>query len=182
MRPTLRKDRLEPLNHEFRLNAAPSPLDLFPSKTDTISSAFFGIGVQPTKKRKIPRKLQDELPWLHGDRVDPDFGLTGDSQELTIRRAFRRIESSTLFTPVTKQNASLAEIVPNNNQSKRYVVVEESRLQELTKLEGTLRKEKELLGEQCGWVLSDFSLNPRVPIPATRLAVRTFCEQQMVKV
>ena len=182
MRPTLRKDRLEPLNHEFRLNAAPSPLDLFPSKTDTISSAFFGIGVQPTKKRKIPRKLQDELQWLHGDRVDSDFGLTGDSQELTIRRAFRRIESSTLFTPVTKQNASLAEIVPNNKQSKRYVVVEESRLQELTKLEGTLRKEKELLGEQCGWVLSDFSLNPRIPIPATRLAVRTFCEQQMVKV
>jgi len=76
----------------------------------------------------------------------------------------------------------LAEIVPNNNQSKRYVVVEESRLQELTKLEGTLRKEKELLGEQCGWVLSDFALNPRIPIPATRLAVHTFCDQQMRKI
>lgn len=81
-----------------------------------------------------------------------------------------------------KQDASLAEIVPNNITSKRYVVVEESRLQELTKLENTLRKEKFLLGEQCGWALSDFQVNARLPIPATRMAVHSFCSQQMQKI
>lgn len=180
-RQVLRKEKLEPLSHshsqEFRTLPPPCPLDMFPSKRDTISTAFFGI---ETKKHTV--KLQDNARWLYVDKMDADFGLQGDSQEDHIRRAYRRIESSALFSPVNKQDASLAEIVPSNVTSKRYVVVEESRLQELTKLENTLRKEKFLLGEQCGWALSDFQVNARLPIPATRMAVHSFCEQQMQKV
>jgi hypothetical protein len=60
--------------------------------------------------------------------------------------------------------------------------VEESRLRELTKLEGTLRKEKQLLGEQCGWALSEMEVNARIPMPAIRMAVHSLCEQQMTTV
>jgi hypothetical protein len=174
MKSGARLDRLPPLPPDQRSSIIPSPLDLFPSKKDTITRAFFGV-----ETKKHVKKLESNERWLHADKLDANFGLKGDSQEDTIRRAFRRIESSNLFNPVKRQDASLAELVPRSLTSKRYVVVEESRLEELTKLEGTLRKEKELLGEQCGWALSDFQLNARLPIPATRMAVNTFCEQQM---
>lgn len=178
-KPTLRKERLEPLSPELKGNF-PSPLDLFPSKHDTISKALFGVETQKLKSNK--RKLQDNVRWLYADKIDADFGLTGDSQSDTIRRAYRRIESSALFAPVKAQDAPLSEIVPSNNPLKRFVVVEESRLQELMKLENTLRKEKQLLGEQCGWALPDYEVNACIPIPATRLAVQSFCLQQMQRI
>lgn len=177
MRPTLRKERLEPLTQDFHATAAPSPLDFFPSKHDTIVKAFFGVETNRIKSNK--KKIQDNLRWLHADKIDAHFGLHGDSQSDTIRRAYRRVESSALFAQTNTKDAPLSDIVPSNATGKRYVVVEESRLRELTKLEDTLRKEKQMLGEQCGWALNDIEVNARIPMPAIRLAVHSLCEQQM---
>jgi hypothetical protein len=174
-----RKDKhqqLAPLPQDLRKTLPASPLDFFPSKKDTFSGVFFAVD-----KKKHSRRLEDNLRWLHADTVDPNFGLEGTTQQDDIRRAYRRIESSKLFAPVTAKDTPLSEIVPTVQTSKSFVVVEESRLQELMKLERTLRREKDMLGEQCGWALTDFQTDARVPIPATLLAVRSFCDVQMKK-
>ena len=59
---------------------------------------------------------------------------------------------------------------------KKYVLVEESRLSELSKFEDILREEKDKLGEQCAWILSDVQTKVNEPIPATRLAMHNMCE------
>lgn len=181
VKKTLRKERLEPINQEFRNSGIQNPLNNFPTKHDTIVKALFAVETNRIKSNK--RTLQDNLRWLHADRIDANFGLHGESQSDTIRRAYRRVESSALFAPTNAKDAPLSEIVPSNaTAGKRFVVVEESRLRELTKLEDTLRKEKELLGEQCGWALNDMEVNARIPMPAIRLAVHNLCQQQMLAV
>jgi hypothetical protein len=157
---------------------APNPLDSFPSKNDTLRTAVFNIAL----KKKIRKQAPNSEKWLEADSVNPDFGLHGNSQQVTIQRTFRRLQSSTLFNPVKHGDVSLSDLAPPQPTHKKYVVVEESRLEELMKLEGLLRKEKELLGEQCAWVLSDFHLDARIPVPAVRLAIVNLCQQQINRV
>lgn len=154
-----------------------NPLDIFPSKKDSITKAFFGIEIDKHK-----RKVEDNIRWLYVDKVDSNFGLQGNTQEDSIRRAYRRIESSTLFNPVQQKDVSLSNITPIINPNKNYIVIEESRLQELTNLESKLKKEKKLLGEQCEWALSDIQIKSNIPIPATRLAIYSLCESQLKKI
>ncbi|KAJ1423936.1 hypothetical protein B484DRAFT_398488 [Ochromonadaceae sp. CCMP2298] len=168
--------KLAPLPQDLRKTLPASPLDFFPSKKDTFSGLFFAV-----EKKKHTRKLEDNLRWLHADTLDPNFGLEGTTQQDDIRRAYRRIESSKLFAPVAAKDAPLSEIVPKVPTLKSFVVVEESRLQGLMRLERTLRREKDMLGEQCGWALTDFHTDARVPLPASLLAVRSFCDAQMKK-
>ena len=34
------------------------------------------------------------------EKIDPNFGVSGDTQEVYIRRSYRRIASSQLFNPL----------------------------------------------------------------------------------
>ena len=63
----------------------------------------------------------------------------------------------------------------------KYVLVEEDRLAEITKFENILREEQEIIGEQCAMVVPDIQVSARIPIPATRLAMRNLCEIEMRK-
>ena len=77
----------------------------------------------------------------------------------------------------------LSDLTSKNNTAKKdYVLIEKSRLSELTKFEDILREEKVFLGEQCAWVMSDVKYDLNIPIPATRLAMHNICESKMRKV
>ena len=155
-----------------------NPLTFFPSKGDRVTKSFFGVDFNKHK-----RKAESLEKWLHPEVIDPQFGLAGDSQEIYIRRSYRRIGSTGLFNPLKKEDASLAQLAESVASGKRnYVLVEENRLAELSKLEGVLRDEKEKLGEQCAWIMSDIQQSARVPVPATRLAMHNLCEGEMRKV
>jgi len=87
------------------------PVRAFPTRNDTLTRAFFGSDAE-AHKAKVERTQR----WLHPLRVDPTFGVGdgdggGDTQERMLRKAFRRLESSALFVPATKDTASLAELV-----------------------------------------------------------------------
>lgn len=161
----------------IKQTVAPNPLKLFPAKNDNFTKAFFGVDAP-----KHARELEDKTKWLKPDKLDPSFGINGSSQEVLVRRSYRRMNSCGLFAPPKQEQAPLSEL--NNFRDltkKNFVLVEESRLAELTKFENMLRDEKEKLGEQCSWVLNDFHVDPRIPLPATRLAVHNICESEMRK-
>lgn len=120
-----------------------SPLELFPSKHDTVAKAFFPVKPPSTSK------IEGTQQWLFTDRIHPNFGISGNSQDNQIKRAYRRIESNGLFNPTNPKDVSLGDISPRTSSKKKFIVVEESRLQELTRFEAMLKKEKELLGKSC---------------------------------
>ncbi|KAJ1420704.1 hypothetical protein B484DRAFT_128420 [Ochromonadaceae sp. CCMP2298] len=157
-----RRKRLAPLPPEMTPlppPMPPSPLDLFPARGDTISGAFFGIPGAP------PRR--------HGLLARPIESYSHDE----VSRKLRRLEVSSGFSPDKRQRP-----LEPAQSALTFVVVEESRLQELMKLEATLRVERSLLGPQSGWALPDFRLDPRVPVPATRRAFHALCDREIKKV
>ena len=121
------------------------------------------------------KEIEARTRWLRPDKIDPTFGIKGDTKEVLIRRSYRRLESSALFNPV--KEAHLDELstedkaVAGRFEPKRYVLVEESRLAELAALETILRDEKHRMGEQCAWIMNDYHVDARIPLPATKIAV-----------
>ena len=155
---------------------APNPLKVFASKSKPIAPAFRALD---QSKPVIIKEIESREQWLAPDKLDPKFGITGDTREVLIRRSFRRLESSNLFKP---EESSLSEIVPEHvSPDKKYVLVEKSRLNELARLESILREEKEKLREQTVGVLSNYHIDARIPMPATRVAVRTLAEAEQRK-
>lgn len=116
--------------------------------------------------------------------MDQDFGIQGTSQIDSIRRNFRRLNTTDIFTPlgVSSPESSLSAISATKTLKKRYVLVEESTLKELSKFESLLVKERALLGEQCTMALSDSHFEARIPLPAIRFAVQNVCEERMKRV
>lgn len=90
--------------------------------------------------------------------------------------------TSQLFMPLQREGAHLKELYTQKKGSKvKYVLVEEDRLSEITRFENILRQEQEKIGEQCAMVVPDVNVSARIPIPATRLAMRNLCEVEMRK-
>ena len=75
--------------------------------------------------------------------------------------------------------SSLSELNPSQSHKKKFVLVEESSLQELNKFESLLKRERSLLGEQCVLALADNHFEARIPLPAIRMAVQNICEERM---
>jgi hypothetical protein len=101
---------------------------------------------------------------------------------VVVRRAFRRIGSSQIFTQLKRNDIPLSELYrQRHGTNKKFVLVEEERLEELTKFENILREEKDKLGEQCALVISNVNTTSRLPVPAVRLAVHNLCEAEMRK-
>ena len=99
-----------------------------------------------------------------------------------LRRSYRRVGTSQLFMPLQREGAHLKELYTQKKGSKvKYVLVEEDRLSEITRFENILREEQEKIGEQCAMVVPDINVSARIPIPATRLAMRNLCEIEMRK-
>jgi len=167
--------KLEPLPDK---NVILNPLKLFPAKNDTFTRAFFGVDA-PKKLKQI----ENAEKWLHVDKIDPHYGIPNSSLQVeSVRKTYRRMQSNKLFMPANDKNTSLSELFePTTGPQKNFVVVEESRLPELIKFESLLRQERELLGEQCAWVLNDFQIEARFPVPATKLAIQNLCESEMRK-
>jgi hypothetical protein len=106
----------------------------------------------------------------------------GTNGEVVVRRAFRRIGSSQIFSQLKRNDIPLSELYrQRQGTNKKFVLVEEERLEELTKFENILREEKEKLGEQCALVISNVNTTSRLPVPAVRLAVHNLCEAEMRK-
>jgi hypothetical protein len=160
-------------------NTVQNPLKSFHSKTQPLRSSFRAL--DPTIKSN---KKQSELrkQWLQPDSIDPSFGIEGDTKEVKIRRSFRRLESSNLFNPPI-QGAPLSELVPiAETQSRKYVLVEESRLAELAQIEHILQEEKQVMAEQVTGVVGSFSVDARIPFPATRIAVSNLSKADMLSI
>ena len=168
-----------------------NPLKRFPSKTSRLAPYFRSLDGPSQSVEKTNREIEKRERWLQMDRLDPTFGLAapssssssshgeGTPSDVFIRRTFRRMESSGLFNP-PRMGASLSELSePPPPTQKRFVLVEESRLRELAQIEAILREEKEALGEQCSWIMSDYHIDSRIPIPATRVAVNNLCDADM---
>lgn len=99
-----------------------------------------------------------------------------------IKKSYRRVASSQVLLPPADTNVSLSDLFRTQNaDGKNYILVEESRLSELTKLENILRTEKAMLGEQCVMVLSEVNVTARIPMPAIRLAMHSLCDAEMKK-
>ena len=161
-----------------------NPLKRFPAKTRRLAPSFRSHdtrGLRAENEREIEKRDR----WLDMQKLDPQMGLYTNTtnhstkQEVFIRRTYRRMESSTLFQP-PRMGASLAELSdPPAPDTQRYVLVEESRLTELARIEAILKEEKEALGEQCSWVMNDYHIDARIPIPATRVAINSLCDADM---
>ena len=181
MRPETLKSRkppraLEGLASGGGLGLVPNPLKVFHSKKAPIAPAF--RATDSNIKRNI-KEVEDRQLWLQPDVIDPTFGIKGDTKEVMMRRSFRRLESSALFNPVKEDGASLGEIWNGPTEvdvKRKFVLVEESRLTELAYMETVLREEKEKLGEQAAWVMNDFQIEARIPMPVTRIAVHNLCD------
>jgi len=156
--------------------AIPNPLSLFQSKSKPIAKQFRSMDTTVGQNIK---EEEARTRWLRPDRLDPTFGIKGDTKEVLIRRSYRRLESVQLFDPV--KNVSLEELALDVEKagrfdSKRYVLVEESRLAELATLESILKEEKARLGDQCAWIMNDYHVDARMPLNATRMAVHNLCD------
>jgi hypothetical protein len=57
------------LLHSYKVTAL-NPLDVFPSKSASVSHAFFGVDVPEHKK-----KIEANVRWLDTDTIDPEFGI-----------------------------------------------------------------------------------------------------------
>lgn len=155
----------------------PNPLKEFPTE---VRSLQFYPTFASIDAPKNARKIEAKKRWLQSDSIDPTFGISGNSQEVQIRRAYRRIESINVFNPTKKDDVSLADIVtPLVPPPKKYVLVEQSRLDSLQKLENILREEKEKLGDQCSMALSSIDIQPNIPTPAIKIAINNFSEADM---
>lgn len=62
----MKSNRIE-IAHEGKV---PNPLDIFPSKSDSLTSAFFDVSVP---KRK--RQLEAMEKWLNPNEIKPEFGI-----------------------------------------------------------------------------------------------------------
>lgn len=150
-------------------SGAKNPLKEFQTKSEPMVSNFRAMDF--TVKSNI-KEIESRAQWLVPDKVDPHFGIKGDTREVMIRRSYRRLESATLFKPATGV-VSLSEIVPlAESPTRKLILVEESRVNELARLESILRDEQHRLGEQAAGVMSNYHIDARVPIPATRMAVQ----------
>ena len=127
------------------------------------------------------RSQSQSQKWLSPHSIDATYGVQGDTTTDDIRRNYRRLNSSTLFHPLSPHNpeSSLSELNPSQSHKKKFVLVEESSLQELNKFESLLKRERSLLGEQCVLALADNHFEARIPLPAIRMAVQNICEERM---
>ena len=107
-----REERLGPVpQSSTRQRAALHPVRSFPTGHDTITRAFFGGDVSRHKDH-VGRATR----WLDPLRIDATFGMgNDDSEEGRIRRTFRRLESSALFSPPAKDSTSLEELLVETN-------------------------------------------------------------------
>jgi hypothetical protein len=114
--------------------------------------------------------------------VDATFGVRGSGELSQIKRSYRRVNTKDAFIPPSLSEAPLDTIsgMPKGGKRK-YVLVDESRLDELTKLESLLKLEQYNLGEQYAMILPEAKVKAHIPIPATRLAVHSLCEAEMRK-
>ena len=147
----------------------PNPLKIFPAKHDNIVHSFFGVD----EPKGIPKINQRDK-------------FSGQVPAQPPVRSFRRMNGQgSLFTAPVLQQVPLSDLHTFKEEArKNFVLVEESRLIELTRLENSLREEKQKIaisGNQSSFVLSDFQVDPRIPLPATRLAIHNVCEAEMRK-
>jgi hypothetical protein len=160
----------------------PNPLTKFPSKRpDSTLKAYFSSSLTA-----INKKQEVFVDWLDPSKISSTFGIQGRGEIASIRRTYRRIESSSIFVPPNPKDALLSDIVLKSPAKKRnLVLVEASKLEEYMKYEAVLRQEKKRLEDQC--LLATAPLvgsksSPNIPVPAMRMAVHSACEQEMKEV
>ena len=110
------REAFDPIPAHPKQTVVLHPVRSFPTRNDTLTRAFFGADAE-SHKAKVERTQR----WLNPLRIDPTFGVGdgdgGDTQEGMLRKAFRRLESSALFVPATKDTASLAELVAGGDDA-----------------------------------------------------------------
>eukprot|EP01039_Chlorochromonas_danica_P003648 gene3648-3994_t len=161
-----------------------NPLLLFPTKKDVIRHNFAGLKHSKSLTLAVSSvNTTQQKQWLHLDHIDPTFGVSGTRCEDDFARSYRRLASSGLFTQSDRRLAPLDQLEPATSslQPRKYVLVEESRLQDLLRFDDVLACERRRLGQQCGFLFVDGHMPACIPVPATRHAIHHMCEQQMAK-
>ena len=107
-------------------NAIPNPLTMFHSKSQPLAKKF--RSTDATVGQNI-KEIESRTRWLRPDKVDPTFGIKGDTNEVLIRRSFRRLESTALFNVPGKNDVNLKELSVEDEEitgkfdPKSYVLV-----------------------------------------------------------
>ena len=136
----------------------------------------------------VERQIERSRRWLFDDSLDITFGIKGNNKDVNIRRAYRRIKSSALFRKQPRSEVSLEDIHAKAQPlppPKRYILIEESRLAGLRRVEKILADERLLLEEQCCLLAgttdssSGASLDPATPTPAAKIAIDKMYESKI---
>jgi hypothetical protein len=157
-----------------------TPLEMCPSFNDTIVAGY--VGLDSNKKEKV---IEYERWKNKTNYVDVEYGMDGSIQESFNGTSLRNYKSNPIFNSQKSNEVSLQELhqLSLSKIKKNFVLVDETRLTELTKFENTLRVEKDLIGDNANpsWVLSDIKIIPHIPTQATRIAIQNLCEVEMKK-
>ena len=70
-------------------SGAKNPLKEFPTKSKPIAHGFRAMD---SNVKSTIKEIEYRDQWLAPDKVDPHFGISGDTREVKIRRSFRRLE------------------------------------------------------------------------------------------
>jgi hypothetical protein len=113
--------------------------------------------------RQVER-YQRAQRWLDPLSPQPSFGIAFSSQNTVyseIQRAFRRVASSQLFTPLPAQRASLDTLhgpLRAPSAGAEFVLVEARQLKQVARLEEVLRTEAAQLNSQCSLYVLEAAL------------------------
>jgi len=158
-----------------------SPLRAFPSKSETVGNMFLRSDVMTLSTLKAKKKRSDH--WLDPSSIDPNFGISGNSKEASVKKSFRRIESNNLFMPPKIDRSSSFNIKDSKHNTKydlmhpsKFLLVEESRMKELIRIEKILRHEREMIGHECAWLMEEENMSARFALPAVKYGVQDVCE------
>lgn len=185
---------------DFKLN----PVRLFPAKSDPLQQILIDskkqkqkfVWLDPYKRdptfsidgndtasslRKTFRRVETKSLF---QRSDDKYFATVENSLSTQLRSSTPGSSTTNMNSSTKFSSSLPidspiKINSSKKKKKEYIIVEVSRLKELTKYEKILRHERDLLGQQCSWLMAEEQISPSLAIPAVRMAIHNMCEAQL---
>ena len=73
-------------------------------------------------------------------------------------------------------------VPPESNKKTKFVLIDETKLEEFLKLETILRQERNKLANECTWFIQEQQTSARFPLPAMRIAIYNTCENELRKI
>ena len=140
------------------------PIRMFPGKDAILASAIV-----------LPKGLS------LGKLSDEDLARTGKRWQSHVLPAEAQVDTAYYRW----QNRDTSTIIPQAKKPPQFVLVEESRLQELARFETTLRREQELIADstngemKAATIFDHKTLDPRVPSAGIKKAMQSLADNRL---